>query len=1333
MSISVLLDEGQTGPVMELEEVAMKNTSVTKETGAPERKNHRLTSVLSVWIVMFLLIFGSGPCFADDTDVQIDTTMNAYSVTAQHSFTGSLTVASNSNRYLAVGIALSADTSSSGSVMAQVHTVTWTVGSTTQTFNFQQGKNTSTGSNDTARSEIWELVAPSTGSGTLKLILDNKSITSETADSSPTGDTSVTGETIDSTPDGSTKSFSGTLSNTPVVRNQVTMYATVGGNSKTITDDGSGSLSGDSGNITGNIYYVADGTHSAGDWDLSFTTAPDNSTNITADYHYGKWKFSGTLSDPEVEASSVTFSATVGSATKTATDNGSGSLSGDSGNITGTITYSSGAWTLEYMTPPDSSTNITVDYEHQNIAQMVGGAMSFYNVHQTNPTTAGGSMSGSDTTPGNAVGGSQRDILFGLVATTGPASTIVKADSEMTDRWQHKNGTGNTDAFSAGATRPNVSGSYTSLDWTLGTSRKWAVSLVNIQPPNTPSFARLVKLQAFDTSRGTLIRWRTSYEVENLGFRIYRESNGERIPLNRRLIAGSSLFRGPELELANGRSYRFFDSQAPGRQFSTYWLEDVALDGTSTWNGPFLSEPMSPEEESHLLAELDAGGAFSPMLSELGSKASTTRGRCSSIIPTRKPKSAVSWAPAGAPAAKISISREGYYRVSRSQLAEAGFDPGPDPTNLQLLVQGEQVAIALNGINDGVFDLEDSLEFYGRGVDQPSTDTRVYWLVQGDEPGLRIQTFRHYRKSGSRDGREEHRITQKFYRRTVERKDHGIYVAALTSNGDRDNFYGGVITGTPLEMTLEADYVNFAASSANPPELRVAVQGFSSGEHLVQVVLNGHELGLLSVMDQESGVFETEFDSSWLLEGANILSLQSAGGDNDVSLIDKADLNYDRSYVAVGDELSASAGAGTIVRIRGFSNRDVDVFDVSSELRPRRLMNRPTGSSGVGFVTPPPSGHDSSLVAIYACSEDAIRQPDGISANLPSHWGTTDHSADLVIIAPPEFSAAAETLAAHRRSQGLDVESISLVDINDEFAYGEGNPEAIRDFLRLSANSWTKAPRWALLIGDATFDPRDYLGYGNFDFVPTHIQAVLDLKTAVDDWFGDLDEDSRPEIAIGRLPVRTALEADAIASKIIAYDEASDLTGWSRNMSLVAGIGDDDSFEETITDLSTLIPPEIDVEEINVTDLGADSARDVVLEAFHEGRLMINYNGHGSQTIWNNGILSGDDVADMDNEDRLPVVISMNCLNGFFHDLYQESLAETLLKADGGGAVAVWASSALTDPGGQAMLNMALYQRLFDGSDPALGDALLQAKSAITDPYVRSSWIFFGDPSMKLK
>jgi hypothetical protein len=93
----------------------------------------------------------------------------------------------------------------------------------------------------------------------------------------------------------------------------------------------------------------------------------------------------------------------------------------------------------------------------------------------------------------------------------------------------------------------------------------------------------------------------------------------------------------------------------------------------------------------------------------------------------------------------------------------------------------------------------------------------------------------------------------------------------------------------------------------------------------------------------------------------------------------------------------------------------------------------------------------------------------------------------------------------------------------------------------------------------------------------------------------------------------------------------------------------------------------------------------------------------------------------------------MTCLNGFFHDLYTESLAEALLKAEQGGAVAVWASSGLTAPSGQAVMNQELVKHLFGEEVLTLGEAIIQAKATATDRDVQRTWILFGDPTLRLK
>jgi len=93
----------------------------------------------------------------------------------------------------------------------------------------------------------------------------------------------------------------------------------------------------------------------------------------------------------------------------------------------------------------------------------------------------------------------------------------------------------------------------------------------------------------------------------------------------------------------------------------------------------------------------------------------------------------------------------------------------------------------------------------------------------------------------------------------------------------------------------------------------------------------------------------------------------------------------------------------------------------------------------------------------------------------------------------------------------------------------------------------------------------------------------------------------------------------------------------------------------------------------------------------------------------------------------------MDCLNGFFQDVYSTSLAESLLLAPNGGAVAVWASSGFTNQPPQASMNQAVLQLLKTNPSLALGTAIVQAKSGIADNDVRRTWVFFGDPAMTLQ
>jgi hypothetical protein len=129
----------------------------------------------------------------------------------------------------------------------------------------------------------------------------------------------------------------------------------------------------------------------------------------------------------------------------------------------------------------------------------------------------------------------------------------------------------------------------------------------------------------------------------------------------------------------------------------------------------------------------------------------------------------------------------------------------------------------------------------------------------------------------------------------------------------------------------------------------------------------------------------------------------------------------------------------------------------------------------------------------------------------------------------------------------------------------------------------------------------------------------------------------------------------------------------------------------------------------------------------------VNYVGHGSTALWAGNLLTASDVRSLTNKQHLPLVISMTCLNAYFQDPVLEGLGETWLKVNNGGAIAVFASTGMTDSGNQSVLNQSLYQFLFNGQTMTIGQAIRQAKSQTPDDDVKRTWVLLGDPTMRLK
>ena len=855
------------------------------------------------------------------------------------------------------------------------------------------------------------------------------------------------------------------------------------------------------------------------------------------------------------------------------------------------------------------------------------------------------------------------------------------------------------------------------------------------QPPDPVSFSfaptavELISFTATANKQGqVLLQWQTGYEVDNLGFHLYREVGGERARVNPSLIAGSALLAGPRTPLTAGYSYAWTDQLSKDSGYVQYWLEDVDLNGTRTLHGPITPAPgeLTQQERAKLLSQLQPAAsalAAGPPAQQGWPASSTSRLSQMSLRQPAKQQSLTTqqWL-AGQAAVKLQVRRAGWYRVTRAELLAAGLDPAVDANRLQLYAEGQQVPLRVSGSQKRARSF-DAIEFYGLGLDTPASDTQTYWLVAGAEPGQRIAV---------QDARGLMAAQPQSYAYTIERKERTVYFAAL-QNGEAENFFGPVITTEPVGQTLTVSHLD--ATATWPATLEVALQGATAGAHRVRAQLNGQDLGTIELADREHKTARFSVAQSSLLVGENTLTLMAINGEGDVSVVDWVRLTYTHRYRADDDVLRFSLSARQSARIDGFSTAQIRVVDITnlSAIQELRVQAEAT-ENGYAVSIPASPGRmpvSRGSRTLLAFAENKVEHPAAILANEPSSWHSTEEGADLVVITHAAFRKSAEELAEARRSQGLQVAVVDVADIYDEFSYGAHSSQAVKDFLAWTKNHWRLAPRYALLLGDSSFDPRNYLGQGQHDYVPTKLVDTAYLETASDDTLADFDGDGLPELAMGRLPVRTAAEAATVVSKIINYVPGNA----GQEALLIADRTDGFNFAAANRQVRALLPETLAVEMIERGEQATETVRNQILTSLNRGQLLVNYIGHGSVERWAGaGLLTSADASTLTNGQRVPLMVLMTCLNGFAQDVYTESLAEALLKAEQGGAVAVWASSGLTEPEQQALINQELYRQLFGAQqNVTVGEAVRAAKAATADADVRRTWMLFGDPAQRLR
>jgi hypothetical protein len=525
--------------------------------------------------------------------------------------------------------------------------------------------------------------------------------------------------------------------------------------------------------------------------------------------------------------------------------------------------------------------------------------------------------------------------------------------------------------------------------------------------------------------------------------------------------------------------------------------------------------------------------------------------------------------------------------------------------------------------------------------------------------------------------------------------------------------------------------------------LSVKLKGYTktgvSGEHHVSVRVNGTAVGEGRWTGMEAYELVATFAQNILRDGENtveVRGLLDTGAPYSMFYVDSLDVDYKRFYRAVNNQLEAKGETNPVMTIQGFANNQVMVLNVTN---PKKIAvvtgTRIEQAGGSWRVSWTPANATSKYLAYTA---GAVKTPVEVLAVIPTTLTSSGNQGQYVVIAPQELKGTAQVLADYRAGQGYTTKVVDLEAIYDAFNYGIASPTSIQQFLSYAYRTWAVPPEYVVLIGEGSFDYKDYLGNGDCVVPPKMVSTPHGLFES-DTYYGDVaGNDGVPEMALGRLPVMTAGELTTLINKITTY-EAGDGAGWVRQVLLVADNPDEGGkFPEDSDEVGQWVPGGYVKQRIYLGEQPIGDVRLAIQNGINNGASLMNYIGHGAlNQLAQEGMLTTADIPGLNNGAKLPVVLALTCVVGRYGVPGFDCLGEALLMKSGGGAIGVWAPTGLSMNDAAMQLDDGFFQSRFTDGETVLGDAVLSALEdygAIGfERYMLQIYNLLGDPALRMK
>jgi len=341
-----------------------------------------------------------------------------------------------------------------------------------------------------------------------------------------------------------------------------------------------------------------------------------------------------------------------------------------------------------------------------------------------------------------------------------------------------------------------------------------------------------------------------------------------------------------------------------------------------------------------------------------------------------------------------------------------------------------------------------------------------------------------------------------------------------------------------------------------------------------------------------------------------------------------------------------------------------------------------------------------------------------LNYNLDGRYDPLDESGSMLIICHDAWTSNAQVLADHKTSIGIPAMVVPVSTIGN-------NATAIASYIQNAYDTGDLA--FVLLVGDAAQVATPSASGGSSD--PSYAKVA--------------GSDDYPDIFVGRFSAESAAEVDTQVLRTVEYEENQYTTeSWFwQGMGVASnqGPGDDGEYDNEHLDN---IRTDMLANGYTLVDQIYDptGTASQVTAGLNAGRGIINYTGHGSTTSWGSTGFSNSHINALTNDNLLPFIISVACVNGQF-DGYT-CFGEAWLRATNGseptGAIGIYCSSINQswDPPmeGQDEFNI----RYLAGTYNTYGALCFAGSCSMIDEYgsggvdMYNTWHIFGDPSLRI-